>query len=89
MPASRSTVSDVMTHTAVAVGRENGLPDVQLLGANAVRCNLFVVIDMTAEAARCGWIARRIDQSIAYGGDSTGPGRSAHMGSFGLQLETH
>ncbi|MEV7416516.1 ribosome-inactivating family protein [Streptomyces sp. NPDC089919] len=46
------------------------------------------IIGATAEAARCGWIQRRIAQSIYAGGDRNYPGNPAHIGNFGTDLET-
>ncbi|MFD9692661.1 ribosome-inactivating family protein [Kitasatospora sp. NPDC059088] len=65
----------------------NMLGDAERLGPQRLRTPLALVIGMTAEAARFGWIERRIDQSIAYGGDSTDPNRASHIGNFGLELE--
>ncbi|MFJ8473530.1 ribosome-inactivating family protein [Kitasatospora sp. NPDC094011] len=60
-----------------------------VLSPQSLRFNLAYIIGMTSEAARFGWIERRIDQSIAYGGDSTDPNRASHIGNFGLELELH
>ncbi|MFJ8694272.1 ribosome-inactivating family protein [Streptomyces roseolilacinus] len=51
------------------------------------RSDLAAVIGATAEAARFGWIQRRIQTVIEQGYDHTDPNYPQHLGNFGVDLQ--
>ncbi|MEF3119502.1 ribosome-inactivating family protein [Streptomyces chrestomyceticus] len=57
--------------------------------ANNYRQDLAYIIGATSEAARFGWIERRISAVIEHGYDYAGGEYATHLGNFGLELQTH
>ncbi|MFF9477085.1 ribosome-inactivating family protein [Streptomyces roseolus] len=54
---------------------------------NDRRMDLALVIGATSEAARFGWIQRRIEAVIRHGYDPSDSSNPSHLGPFGVALE--
>ncbi|MFF8657537.1 ribosome-inactivating family protein [Streptomyces huasconensis] len=66
---------------------ENATPD--NMNDNGVRRALAFFIGATSEAARFGFIERRIGNVLVYNNDPDFPGRPAHLGGFGTDLQNN